>query len=314
MSKRQDSVGLNVLVSRVGRVQFLNYSMALFALLVWPGLYLYYVLSTSIQVYFGHVYHLDRAFLVFMLIVPPAFFTWLTIRRLHDIGCSGWWIVLFVIIYLWLLLALAYTDGKRIRPFFFYEVIVPILPFVMFYIALLFIPGTSGVNRFGAQTVPVSRWTQITAVLFSLVCVGWISFPVVSEIRHEQMVQHRVDDALTRAVAAEKTLRAYFLEHNNWPDSIAVLFPSKVITSLEGGFQPPFDFWKSQGGGIVIDAPLLDKGHLIKVYGFGPPPGVAAWSLDGGKTWHCGAFGLDRGKLPKSCRESHIPRPLYPVI
>ncbi len=69
--------------------------------------------------------------IVFTLV--SALTTWhLMVRRLHDLGLSGWWIVLF----------------------FF----LPAIPLVgdilslVFFAALLFVPGESDANRYGAPT------------------------------------------------------------------------------------------------------------------------------------------------------------------
>jgi uncharacterized membrane protein YhaH (DUF805 family) len=70
----------------------------------------------------------------------------LAIQRLHDFDASGWWSVAMV---------------------------VPLVNMIL-TIALLFVPGTSGANRYGPQTPPNTTRLTILAALFPLIFVAGI--------------------------------------------------------------------------------------------------------------------------------------------
>lgn len=82
---------------------------------------------------------------------------WISIisRRLHDLGASGWWQVPTL---LTLPLAIAHIIGFNVsHPLIDRAVAVAVAAQFLFLVALAFIPGREGRNRFGPQVLKVSR-------------------------------------------------------------------------------------------------------------------------------------------------------------
>ena len=132
---------------RLGRVRYMAYMMGLM-LAVWLGGGLLVALTVpSLSKMGGPVASIVSAVLIigvygFMLV---GSFT-LAVRRIHDFNTSGWLSLLFLI---------------------------PFVNFI-FGLALWFIPGTAGANRFGQQTPPNGTGVTIAAVLAPLALVTYI--------------------------------------------------------------------------------------------------------------------------------------------
>lgn len=126
---------------RLGRVRYLAYAtvatLAMYALLA----------ASGVVAAMGSAGALLGGLLMFAVTIAAIVISIvLAVQRLHDFDASGWWSL---------------------------ATIVPLLNFLL-TIALVFVPGTKGENRFGRQTPPNSTRLTILAVFFPLIFVAGI--------------------------------------------------------------------------------------------------------------------------------------------
>jgi len=121
---------------RIGRLRYLAWSMAWML----AALGLVIVISTvfAASAVFGSI--LAAAAVVGLLLVSVQ----IGVQRLHDLGWSGWFMLLYLV-----------------------PVVGNVLPLV-----IMLLPGNEGANRFGPPQPPNSRAVKILAAL-------WLLFPVV---------------------------------------------------------------------------------------------------------------------------------------
>ena len=285
--------------SRIGRLRYLTYSTALLALLVFPGLLLCFFNSWQ-----WHTYPAG----VLLLCISLLLYAFFSVRRLHDFGCSGWWLVLPVCAYLWLLkitLNLAYMPAELFHP---HMLLIRILGIAAIFMLPALFPGSPRDNRFGTPPLPISLRTGITAVaVYISLCLVWISIPVGKYFYLKLLQQQAVAESLALAISAEAPLREYFGAHKSWPQNFTSLFPPVMLR--DGGLEYRFAFWQSRDGTLVVEVPLHIDGYHGLHAGSQPGWGVAVWTSDGGKTWHCGPYRKLPGTLPESCHASHVPPP-----
>lgn len=284
--------------SRVGRLRYLTYSTAILALLTFPGLLL--CIFNSWQ---------SRTFPVgaLLLCISLLLYIFFSVRRLHDFGYSGWWSVLPVCAYLWLLkttLNAAYLPAEL---FHLHMLLVPIFGIFAIFTLPASFPGSLRENRFGVPPLPISRRIGFTAVaVYISFCLVWISIPVGRIYYWNHLQQRAVAESLAQVISTETRLRDYFRAHRAWPQNFTSLFPPVKLG--DGGLKYHFWFWQSRDGTLVVEAPLHIDGYPAVSAG-GPGAGVAVWTADGGETWHCGPYRKLPGTLPVFCRESHVPPP-----
>ena len=92
-----------------------------------------------------------------IFILAIGLFTWhVTVRRLHDIGWSGWWLMLSVLPGFLLSIIVALISAIEALPnnggFLFLEIAMLGSVFLMlsFFLVLLFKRGTNGENQYGS--------------------------------------------------------------------------------------------------------------------------------------------------------------------
>lgn len=117
---------------RIGRLRYLAWSMTLMAAAL--GLLLIASISFAISAVLGSI--LSGLFVLGVLLVSVQ----ISVQRLHDMGWSGWFMLLNL---------------------------VPVVG-AIFPLALLLVPGNDGVNRFGAPQPPNSRAVKVLAALWLL--------------------------------------------------------------------------------------------------------------------------------------------------
>jgi hypothetical protein len=148
-----------------------------------------------------------------------------------------------------------------------------------------------------------------------LLVLGWIGFKVVGLRRMEHARRERVERAVQLAVAAEAQWRDYFRSRKAWPDPRAPSGRSQRFPIVRD--EPHHDWyvishWLSKDGRtfMVIDSIHHDGDMSVSS---APGAGVAVWTTDGGKTWHCGPYGWGHVEdFPASCREPDAPRAYSP--
>lgn len=197
--------------------------------------------------------------------------------------------------------------------FHLYMLLIPIFGIVAIFTLPAGFPGSLRNNRFGIPPLPVSLRIGFTAVaVYVSLCIVWISIPVGRIYYWNHLRQRAVDDSLALVISTEAPLREYFRVHKQWLENFQTLFPPVIYP--DGSGESRFRFWQSKDGTLVVEAPLhIDGAHMMHA-GSQPGWGVAIWTSDGGKTWHCGPYGKLPGKLPESCGESHVPLPRVPWL
>ncbi|MCJ8312192.1 MAG: DUF805 domain-containing protein [Saccharospirillaceae bacterium] len=123
---------------RIGRVRYIAYSVL--------GLFAFYF-AMIIPAIFIAISPAIGGLLMFVLLVAFVVlsFSW-PIRRLHDLGHSGWLILL------------------------------QLIPFVniVFVLYVLFAPGKKGTNQYGAETIPNSTGVIIAACFVPVILIAFI--------------------------------------------------------------------------------------------------------------------------------------------
>lgn len=127
---------------RFGRLQYLAYSMGI-SLLAMLAFGMFGAVSAAMGANAKTV--IDIGTLVIYAVFLPFTFIFV-IRRLHDFNWSGWFSLLFII---------------------------PILN-AIFGLALLFVPGTKGANKYGQPPRPAGRLAGVAAAIFVLFIVGGV--------------------------------------------------------------------------------------------------------------------------------------------
>lgn len=125
---------------RIGRIRFLAYNG------IWLGLIVVYLIALAIIVEKLNlplvvIYIFGGIFALYAVITPM-------IRRLTDLGRSGWWAILYF---------------------------VPYLNFV-FFLCLLFIKGDDDVNDYGAPPTPPTLMDYLSIGLIPLILGGSMVF------------------------------------------------------------------------------------------------------------------------------------------
>ena len=103
---------------------------------------------------FGIVVILVLVMLILMRLVPPVALIILSIKRLHDRGKSGWWVVVFIILPTVLdTLGDTLTEGEPV----WWLLFVAMCAFGFWgLIEIGFLRGTEGDNEYGPD--PLARW------------------------------------------------------------------------------------------------------------------------------------------------------------
>jgi uncharacterized membrane protein YhaH (DUF805 family) len=138
---------------RIGRLRYLAWSMALMTAAL--GMLLVTSIGFAISTVLGSI--LAGLLGIGLLTVSVQ----ISVQRLHDMGWSGWFMLLNL---------------------------VPVIG-TAFPLAMLLVPGNDGVNRFGSPQPPNSRAVKIVAALWLLMPV--IGILVAIAIPAYQQYQHR---------------------------------------------------------------------------------------------------------------------------
>lgn len=169
VSNEDTSVRLWSWRSRLGRVRYLAYLMAL-VLLVWLG---GSVLGAALALVWPGKSEASMMGLTItlMVLIYGTFLVGsyaLAVRRLHDCDTSGWWALLLL---------------------------VPLVN-IVFGFALWFIPGTRGPNRFGPQTPGNGIGVSILAALAPLAVVAYVGIIAAVAIpEYQKYVQKAQEQA-----------------------------------------------------------------------------------------------------------------------
>lgn len=308
MESRQEPAPRLVSSLRTDRLRFLARAGLVLLLLMVPGLLLSKIL------YAGHPQTLAHLTIAAALLLPPAAMAWVSIRRLHDLGRTGAWALVPLVMYVCLLLTVRFganlSDVKSHLlsvMSLLYSSFLPLLYIGAVFSPLALLPGDQGSNRFGPPSPPASRNTRAGAYAAIALYAVCAAIPAGAYLHQRHQEQQSVDDALARATSAESEWRAYFRLHKAWPDPL-----NEVITDSA---KRHLRYWRSRdGAAFVIEAPVhIDDGVLHYYPGGVDLTGVVVWSTDGGESWHCGPYGISLSALPEPCRDLGIPAYTGPI-
>ena len=278
--------------SRIGRLRYFAYGMGAF-LLVLPVL-----------VVAGVLFGLKMAFLAAALALVAYIFIIIMgfvfgVRRLHDLGWSGWWMLIAGVSLACSLLNIAGVLGGPL-------VAAVTLGACIFYLVLLFAPGTQGDNRFGPPPPANSGWVIAGAWSFLIVPLfGGILAAIAIPAYQDYIARSQTAEGIQLAGGAEVGVSEYYQQNKAWPGKLENVYPA-AAQDPAGRFVESVSGHSTGSLAYGVVSTMKDTGVNRMVAG----KSVEIWTSDGGNTWHCGPGSedpVDPKFLPASCRERDAP-------
>lgn len=251
---------------RIGRLRFLAYSVV-WSLAIWGVLFVLSFVVGMITTVLGPLaatgLFVALGFLVYVLILIPIFV--LAVRRLNDMNQSGWLSLLILLF--------------------------PLYP--IFWLVLVFTPGTKGANRYGPEPVENSVAVIIGAFampLGSAFVIG-IMAAVAIPAYQDYTARARVAEAMAAVAPVRKAVENYFEENQAFPESNADLAlsdesDSRVVELIT----------VSNGGVVTLSLHSEDTRLQGKTIEFVPEED------DGYFEWDCTGGTLAARHRPSTCR------------
>lgn len=260
------------LTSRIGRLRYLAYGLGLSLLGVVPLAIAWSLalLSPTAGLAVGGL--VDLA----LCVLSIAF----SVRRLHDLDKSGWWLLL---------------------------VIVPLVNLGLI-IYLLFFPGTVGENRFGEEQSPNSGWV----ILGALAYIALIPLSIVGLFVFRSFAEHATAAQMAEAVqlgtGAETAITDYVnANQGNWPANLPAIYPA-AKQNPAGMYVASLTAVTAPGG--------TGYGVVVTMKSTGIEPMIAGATMEvwtqNGVVWYCGPGGpkpVSVQLLPTGCHTTD-PSPL----
>lgn len=272
--------------SRLNRLRYFSYSVTM----AWASLPVT-VAGLYLRLHQGYLAGDVLSFASDIFFVPIQF-TFM-IRRLHDIGRSGWWSLIYAILLPFLFLA----AHKMMTPGMTVLFLILMLINLGFFLMLTFASGTPGENRFGTAPPPngpwvvIMGWSGLLLLLVSFVLVIALGISVAGRVSSV-----RSNYAVNIARASTEQARLYHEENHEWPTDIGNI----------AGTNPG---WSRYYRISSIKYPDGSYGIIVTR---GTGPAVEMWTTDGGESWHCGpayADPMPKESLPDNCQEDSPPVP-----
>src|SRR5690348_2945671 len=156
------------LQSRIGRLRYLAYGLGLTLLAIVPAALCVFILVTAPTI----GWPLFAIFEIAVWVMSVGFM----VRRLHDMDKSGWWSLL---------------------------ILVPLVNLI-FWLFLIFAPGTIGENRFGAPPPSNSTWVIVGAWSLLLIpLLGGILAAIAIPAYQDFVARAQMSEAVQLAGAGE---------------------------------------------------------------------------------------------------------------
>ncbi|HEY1773962.1 MAG TPA: DUF805 domain-containing protein [Gammaproteobacteria bacterium] len=270
--------------SRIGRLRYLAYGWGL-GLTLMP-----FTLTALYLMLHGSLLQAETILLLLWIFSTPIHFTFV-IRRLHDMGRTGWWCVLYA-------LPIPYSSFRVLGTLQHTQYPSPLhwlvsLVLLAFFCVLVFVPGTQGANRFGLR--PPLNSAGVIAVVWSILLLPIVIFIVVVAFISTVDVQKlHVKRAVEAARASVYPATRYYRQNHSWPVDLASIDGIHTTDPVIGSV-------------ATIQYPDGGYGMIVRLRYSGS---VEVWTTDGGNTWHCGSAldaPLADQDLPEDCREEPPP-------
>jgi uncharacterized membrane protein YhaH (DUF805 family)/Tfp pilus assembly protein PilE len=284
--------------ARIGRARYLAYPWGVILLML-PAIVLAIIgFVTHIVLLAGLLF---LAIEVFALVMSGVFI----VRRLHDFNWNGWWSLTYWALQLWsfaLTFHQLFTDPLGPRPAGSW---MPALLLIVYLLVLVLVPGSKGPNRYGPVPPPNSTWVLVGAWMLPVIFVLGILAAIAIPAYQDYIARSQASEGIRLMGGAEVGLIEYYDTHQSWPDDLTSVYPA-------ASQQPAGRFIDSINGHA---ASAQSYGVVATLKSEGVTRGIAAksleiWTLDGGKTWHCGPGGadpVDTKFLPAGCRDTGAP-------
>ncbi len=283
--------------SRIGRLRYFAYGMGVFGLLS-PALILGAVLMFGLKMLVLGALLLIACY-IFFLIMSIVF----GIRRLHDLGQTGWWILISGVCIAIGLMHIAHLLTESLSWLYALSVLVSLV----FGLVLLFTPGTQGDNRFGSPPPPNSGWVVFGAWSFLIVpFFGGILAAIAMPAYRDYLARAQTSEAILLAGGAEQTVTSYHAQNKAWPTDISQLYPKSPDGGIGRYSAGVTAITETDGSSFGIMVTMKQTGVAMPIAG----KGVEIWTRDGGQTWQCGPASMDPVDpryLPASCRTADAP-------
>lgn len=260
------------LKSRIGRCRYVAYVLGLYLLAIVPAGIGFALMGVS-----GILGGLVLAATYIALLVYAIGFG---VRRLHDLDKTGWLMLLMII------------------------------PLVNIGLALymLFAPGTTADNRFGAPPPPNTTWVIVGTVVYVL----FIPVAIIAALAIPSYANYtgraQASEGIMLAEGGKVGVAEYAQDKKAWPANLADVYSTasqhpagKYVDSVTASISP-------DGATYGIIATMKTEGVYTPIAG----TAMEVWSNDGGMTWHCGPAStnpMDKQYLSPSCRETDPPPP-----
>jgi uncharacterized membrane protein YhaH (DUF805 family)/Tfp pilus assembly major pilin PilA len=278
--------------SRIGRLRYFAYGMGMFFLIV------------PVLIVAGMLWAFKMPLLAGLLLIAAYLFMIIMgfvfgVRRLHDLGWSGWWILISGVSLVCSLLNLA---GVLSGPL----VALVGLAIFIFYLVLLFAPGTQGENRFGSPPPPNSAWVIAGAWSFIIVpFFGGILAAIAIPAYQDYMARSQASEGIQLAGGAEVGVAEYYQQHKSWPDKLESVY-AVAAQNPAGRYVDNVSGHSAGSETYGVVSTMKSAGINRNIAG----KSLEIWTSDGGNTWNCGPGGMDplnRKYLPASCRDRDAP-------
>ena len=285
--------------TRIGRVRYLAYPWGILLLVLPAGILagILFVMHMSIL---GGL--LIIAVEVFALVMSGVFI----VRRLNDVGWTGWWSLIYWALQCWSLVLTfrtALTDPFAPQPAGNY---LPTLCIFVFFLVMVLVPGTKGANRFGPMPPPNSTWVLVGAWMWlAVIVLGGIIAAVAIPAYQDFIARSQTAEGIQLAGGAETGVSEYFSHNKSWPDKLEDVY-SLAAQDPAGQYVEKVSGHSAGAQGYGVVATMKGTGVNRMVAG----KSLEIWTLDGGSSWHCGPGGadpVDPKFLPASCRETAAP-------
>lgn len=252
------------LTSRIGRLRFLAYGVALMLVLIVPFIIALALAKVSVPLSLA----ISGLIYIVALVLSISFM----VRRLHDLDNSGWWVLL---------------------------IFIPLVNLGL-EIYLIFFPGTVGENHFGEAPPPNSGWVILGALFYiALIPLGIVAAIAIPSYQ-DYTLRAKTMEGLQLAQGAEAAVTKYVSSNNgNWPADLATVFPAakqnpagQYVASITSVTAP-----SGAAYGIIVTMGTDDTGVAIA------GKALEVWSQNG-IVWYCGPASVnpvDTRYLPTGC-------------